>query len=328
MSGTYSMCPLKFYLSYVLGYDEPPNIKTCMGTIVHKVMEILAKVKLAQQNGKSSVEDEVTGRFYLKKFDLNILVEKVYQYYAKAFTNHEWTDEQYNTVKLWVKKTIEFNDGEYDPRNQDIVAPENNFNYTLEDPDLDGINLCGTIDLVTRSDANTYHIIDYKTGKRVNWGTGKTKEYSDLMDDFQLNFYHIAARMLYPQIDNILITIFFINDGGPYTIPFGRCDVPKAIDNVKKLYNQITTKEPEVRRGFWCRFCSFSKTSFEGTNVLPIINTGQQGAYFKPPIGQALCKCDQTNYTLKRRPIDLVTEKMKRENFDNTAYKPPGEVVK
>jgi sulfite reductase beta subunit-like hemoprotein len=95
---------MKFYLSYSLGWDEPPNIKTCMGTMVHKVMEILAKVKVANQHGTKSVEDEATGKFYLKTFDINKLIDKVYKYYVKAFTNHTWTDEQYNTVKLWVKK--------------------------------------------------------------------------------------------------------------------------------------------------------------------------------------------------------------------------------
>ncbi len=325
MSGTYEMCSLKFFLSYMLGYDEPPHIKTCQGTMVHKVMEILAKIKLAQQNGKKSVEDEATGRFYLKKYSIEKIITQVYDYYKTAFTHKEWTSEEFVTVRKWVFKALEFNDGEYNPLNQDIVAPENNFSYRLDDTDLLGLQLNGTIDLVTRFNHNTLHIVDYKTGKRVNWGTGKTKEYADLEKDFQLNFYHVAARHLFPDVENMMITIYYINDGGPYTIPFGKCDIQRAIDNVKELVKNIETRTPEKRRGFWCKFCNYSKTTFEKEEMPVIINNGEKGCHFTK-IGEPMCKCDTISYMLRHRSIDCVIDNMTKPGFDNSVYQAPGAI--
>ena len=47
--GCHDMCPMKYFLEYNLGWRGPSNIKAEKGTVVHKVLEILAIIKLKQQ---------------------------------------------------------------------------------------------------------------------------------------------------------------------------------------------------------------------------------------------------------------------------------------
>ncbi len=65
--GTHDFCPMKFFLSFVLGWQETPNPKTQCGTVVHKVLEVLAKIKRAEQNGDKSYTDDICGKINLKK---------------------------------------------------------------------------------------------------------------------------------------------------------------------------------------------------------------------------------------------------------------------
>ena len=59
---THEGCETDYFISYVLGHRGPGNIAADKGTIVHKVMEILAKNKLALQNGEKSFKDELSSR--------------------------------------------------------------------------------------------------------------------------------------------------------------------------------------------------------------------------------------------------------------------------
>ena len=42
---TYNDCPWKFYLQYVVGFPSKAGKKALLGTIVHHVLELLAKAK-------------------------------------------------------------------------------------------------------------------------------------------------------------------------------------------------------------------------------------------------------------------------------------------
>jgi CRISPR/Cas system-associated exonuclease Cas4 (RecB family) len=41
--GSWSMCPMKYFLSYVVGQREQANFKTIKGSISHKALELLAR---------------------------------------------------------------------------------------------------------------------------------------------------------------------------------------------------------------------------------------------------------------------------------------------
>src|SRR5690606_16562820 len=129
------------------------------------------------------------------------------------------------------------------------------------------ITVNGFIDLVFSSDKNVYTILDFKTGSRKDWNTRKIKELKDFQNDIQLLIYFMAARRLYPQISNFEVTIFFINDGGPYTVFFSDEDEDKVINLLKKKILAIkSTIIPSRNINFKCtRFCDFGKTTFEDT---------------------------------------------------------------
>ena len=46
----YDFCQMQYFLTYVLGYRSDSNKKADLGTMAHKVMEILAGLKKFQQD--------------------------------------------------------------------------------------------------------------------------------------------------------------------------------------------------------------------------------------------------------------------------------------
>ena len=92
----------------------------------------------------------------------------------------------------------------------------------------------GTIDLVTQIDDGVIEVIDWKTGQRKNWATGEEKTYEKLLEDPQLLLYNYAISRLYPDYEQAIMSIFFIRDGGPFSMCFDKSDL-------KKRYNQIQT---------------------------------------------------------------------------------------
>lgn len=63
---------MQYFLTYVLGWNFPANQKAEMGTIVHKVMEVLAAMKKALQNDSASnvVVDDALGEIFFSEESL------------------------------------------------------------------------------------------------------------------------------------------------------------------------------------------------------------------------------------------------------------------
>jgi len=337
--GCHDMCPMKYYLEYNLGHKGPPNIKAEKGTIVHKVLEVLADVKLHGQNGRKRFDDEIAGRINLANYDIDKIVDKCYDYYSSHSVN-TWKPLDRKHCRAWTYKALEYNKGEHDPRNSDIVKAEQAFDieitkpwamYDYELPDgerLKGfLSIKGTIDQVSRINKNTYQILDWKTGKRINWATGEEKDYAALTKDHQLMMYYYAATHIYPEIDNIQLVIYFINDGGPFTICFSKEDIPRIEDMLRRKFEAIkNTAAPALKKTWKCtKFCHFGRTSFEGTSVLPII----EKRYGQPSkIGEPMTKCEQVKFCLEHRSSELVIENMSAPGHHVDYYQKPGDVEK
>lgn len=144
-----------------------------------------------------------------------------------------------------------FNDGMFSPVNRNVVMPEQYFEIALEEdwasyeyelPDgrkySGQLILRGTMDLVTRVGSRMIEYIDWKTGKRRCWIKDKTKEYEDMQSDFQLRLYHYALCKLYPN-DEILMTIYYIQDGGPYSLCYQRSDLPETLQMIRHEFEKI-----------------------------------------------------------------------------------------
>ena len=168
------MCPMQYFIEYNLGLRSPSGIKADKGTIVHKVLEILAHIKLCTQSNQTIYVDDIIGDVDINNYNLTHITEQVYQYYTSQFKHHVWENKDYKDCLLWVNKAITDHNGHFDPRNRNILQPEQHFDivinkswafYSYKTPqgNLEGnLAIKGTIDLITQVDDDTIEIVDWK----------------------------------------------------------------------------------------------------------------------------------------------------------------------
>ena len=329
------MCEQQYFMEYVLGWRGPSGQKADKGTIVHKVLEILAVIKKAQQDNIDFIDDDVVGKVSVSNYSLNVLIEEVYKYYSEANSHHKWALKDYKDCHAWVYKAIEFNEGMFDPRNRHILCPEQHFDieikkpwsaYSYDTPDgkLEGyLALKGTIDLITLVNDNTIEIIDWKTGRRLDWATGQEKTLEKLQSDPQLRIYHYAISNLYPHIDHIIFSIYFINDGGPFSICFDKSDIPKTEDMLRQKFDIVkNTRKPRLNKSWMCnKLCHFGKTTFDNTHI-EAEKEYRDSQTCK--IGSAMTKCEQVKHDLELYGMDQVVSLYKNKNHSFGKYKAPG----
>jgi len=297
----------------------------------------LAVIKKAQQDNTENINDDVIGSININQYNLNTIIEKVYKHYTDATQHHKWSLKDYKDCHAWVYKAIEFNGGMFDPRNRNILSPEQHFDfvidkkwaeYEFETPEgkLSGkLALKGTIDLVTLANEKTIEIIDWKTGRRLDWATGQEKTQEKLENDPQLRIYHYAISHLYPEIDHIIFSIYFINDGGPFSICFDKSDLVKTEDMLRQKFDYIKkTKKPQLNKSWMCsKLCHFGKTTFENTDIMPI-EEYRDGQVCK--IGSPMTKCEQIKHDTDLHGQDYVINLYKHPNHSFGKYKAPGSI--
>lgn len=287
--GTYSFCEMKYFFAYVLGYKDKDNGKAVQGTVVHKCLEVLGRIKMATDKGLKTVVDEEFGKLNIKKLTLSKLNDLSFDYYSKSFPVLK--PETRKICLEWLQKAITSKSGTLDPRNQTVHQVEEFFEvdiqhdwaryeYEVAGEKFSGqLGLKGTVDLIFHEEDNTYHILDYKTGRRYDWAKEKVKEYKDLQKDKQLLLYYYALRNKYPERD-FLVSIYYINDhpidgtmvkGGLFTMAFDDSDYELAEQMVKEEFETIKqNSKPKALSNtcsHWkCRsLCAFSQ-------VLPSID--------------------------------------------------------
>jgi hypothetical protein len=334
------MCHQQYFIEYILGHRQIVGIAADKGTIVHKVLEICAACKKAFQDGEEYIEDEIVGKLHTHKYEpeyLNNIIDIVYNYYSSAITHHNWTLKHYQDCVNWSWQALKYNNGMFDPRTRLVVAPEiqfdfeiqedwSHYRYDTEDGIIEGnLALKGTIDLITELDPTCYEMIDWKTGQRKDWATDHIKNEALLYKDPQLRMYHYAMIHLFPNIKRFLITIFFIKDGGPYTLLFEEKDIETTLAMIRKRYEYIQqTTIPRLNKSWKCnRLCHYGKNSFEDTDIEPLI---EERPYQVTRQGQYMLMCEQVKYMTQREGIEWVCGNMKKPGFSLTAYKSPGEV--
>jgi hypothetical protein len=98
------------------------------------VLEILAVIKKAQQDGLPSIIDDIVGTIKVSKYDLDDIIKTVYDHYSSFASHHKWSAKDHKDCKDWVYKAITFNNGMFDPRNRNILCPEQHFDFTIDKP--------------------------------------------------------------------------------------------------------------------------------------------------------------------------------------------------
>lgn len=250
---------------------------------------MLALAKKANQEGSNLVCDEEVYKEPVEMgLDVNIedLCRICFDYFTKTL-NQDWTYKIEKNVpgtperyfKRLVNSVNLVLNSDYNPLKRHIVQPEQdfvldvkedwaNYDYQYFGERLKGtLGIRGIIDLITK-DGEFIEVIDWKDGRRFNWTTGEEKTYAKLMKDPQLLIYYYAIRKLYPDVKNLIITIFFINDGGPFTLCFTDSDFVKVEKMVKEKFEKVkSTTIPRLNKSYRCKlFCHFGKNSFPGSS--------------------------------------------------------------
>jgi hypothetical protein len=326
---------MQYFIEYNLGIRSPSNKKADKGTICHKALEILAYIKLCQQNNEKSFDDDIVGKINVNKYNLNTIIEQVYRYYSGQFKHHEWEVKDYKDCHRWVYKALEAHNGSFDPRNRDILQPEQHFDIVIKKPwsyykyenggdVLEGhLAIKGTVDLITKVNDDTIEIIDWKTGRRLDWATGEEKTLAKLQNDPQLRIYHYAVSNLYPQMNHIMVSINFINDGGAFTVCYDKSDLPKTEEMLRLKFETIkNTKVPELNKSWKCnKLCHFGKTTFQNTHIQSI-NEYRNGQVCS--VDQPMTKCEQVKHDISLKGIDNVIREYTIPGFSVGKYKAPG----
>jgi ATP-dependent helicase/DNAse subunit B len=326
----YAYCEMQYFITYVLGHQSDSGKKAELGTIVHKVMEVLAKLKHFVQDNPSkikiSIKDDALGKIDIKKSELYTeglvkgLIQKSFQFYSSASKHNFTKADNTNCVDL-VFETLRYNDGQFDPRNRKIVAAEPHFDIPIDEDwayyeyEINGkktkgqLAIKGTIDLVTESADGIIEVIDWKTGRRLDWATGEEKTYEKLCSDPQLLLYNYAISKLFPNYEQSIMTIFFIKDGGPFSMCFDKSDQVNFLEMLRKRFEDIqhndTPRPISQNRDNWkcTKLCHFCKNNWQDTD-------------------QNMCMYIENH--LKKHGMDETIKKCSRPGFDIGFYSAPG----
>lgn len=295
----YDFCQMQYFLTYVLGWQSDSGKKADMGTMAHKVMEILAGLKKYQQDNPRKkyleIEDDKCGKIKVSKDELytNGFVDDMTDLAIKKYaegSKHKFYRGDRQAVRDTVETFITHSGGLFDPRQRNIYHPEAHFDIPIEEDwakfeyEINGkkvkgqLAIKGTIDLTTLVNDNTIEVIDWKTGRRMDWATGEIKDYKKLENDAQLLLYFYAISKLYKDFPNRIMSIFFYKDEEgevdpkPFSICFGPEDEQKFLDKLKVRFQQIQqNNNPKpldpTRTNFKCKYlCHFCKNNWEGTD--------------------------------------------------------------
>lgn len=280
--GAMHWCEHSHFIGSNLGLRRESGVAASVGSGVHKALELLAKQKQALVAGDISIYEPELAKSFRADATPDELLEASLQHYSKEA---QWDDEAWDRARKWLHYTLEFNDGRYDPRNLDVVMPEQFFDLEIREPwawydyplpdgnRLKGyLRIKGTVDLLVREQPGLLHYIDWKTGKRVNWATKREKGTADLRKDPQFLMYYYALRRLYPD-DQIYFTVFFTQAGGPFPLCFDDSDIQRALDMLKQQFQlmQGTTSpslaEDTKSQQWKCKRCSYHDEPYKDSGL-------------------------------------------------------------
>lgn len=295
----YDYCEMQYFITYVLGWRSDSNKKADMGTMAHKVMEVLASLKKYQQDNPHKkyleIEDDTAGNIKVNKNDfytenfVNDLCDIVMDKYGKS-SIHVFSKTEKRAVTDTVWTFLKHSDGLFDPRYRNIYYTEAHFDIPIEEEwakfeyEINGekvkgqLAIKGTIDLTTLINDNTIEVIDWKTGRRMDWASGEEKNYKKLEDDAQLLLYYYALSKLYKDFQHKIMSIFFYKapdgkiDPKPFSICFGPEDEARFLEKLKGRFleiqkNNLPKPIDPKRNSFKCKtLCHFCKNNWKNTN--------------------------------------------------------------
>lgn len=262
---------MQYWATYVLGLGPgpetgwrhpPPQQKADVGSLVHKALELLAARKLAEQEGRGTVEDAELGRSWSTgELTPERALDESWAHYTRTLSHWEWSPEHRDNCERFFHEGLTCAGGKFNPLGREVLWPEKYFDLTIDEPwagyryDTDDgpvegrLAIKGTIDLVCRMGhaEDVIELVDWKTGQRKDWATGKRKTWEDLRNDRQLRLYHYALTRLCPWARQIVITIVYVQDGGPFSLPYSHDDVPETLAMLKEQFDSVRRSQRPQR---------------------------------------------------------------------------------
>jgi RecB family exonuclease len=323
-------CQMSYFAKYVLGIKSPTGPAALKGTAVHKVMEVLAHLKLAQQNGVEAVFDEELNELYEtnKIWDIDVveLTDKCFDHFLG---HRKTTKKERAEVQEWVETVLHSKPRNVDPRNLNILAVEQKFEIPIDEPwatyDFEfqnkryqgQIKMRGTIDLILKNDDGTIELFDWKTGKRQDWHTGEERGLEDFENDIQLQVYYYAASKMFPDLTVLQASLYYIRDGGIFSFMFGDDAIQTVTDRLRYAVTECHNMSFPIRHfsDFCYKFCHYGKCRLEPDS--PHFDVGDNG---KP-----LTICTRiANYIASGYSIGEVIQLMSEPGFKIAEYVDPG----
>jgi len=259
---TYKDCPFKYYLTYETDWQSPPNFGALQGTLVHEILEGLARPLCKNDQGNSKGDADQINKKNWKKYLLSqYRKQQIWTYDKKAWTKKcdkcIWqknasckilgmsVDEVATCPRRGVEdaaklvKQVTQDKGDNSPFNRTILDVEKYFELEIKDAS-DIILVKGYIDIVTEIDDDTIEVMDYKTG---SW----TQSYPECRKDPQFLIYHLAAKTIYSKYNNILIVPYYMRKI-PIVLAFDDRDDHKTIKALLYYWHKIKEDKCPLRR--------------------------------------------------------------------------------
>ena len=122
-----------------------------------------------------------------------------------------------------------------------------------------------------------------------------------------------------------MVTIFFINDGGAFSVIFDKSDLIKTESMLRDKFEIITkTQTPRLHKSWMCsKLCHFGKSTFENSNVLPILEYRDNQLCQK---NTHMTKCEQVKHDIEMKGINNVIDEYTVPGYTVAKYKAPGSV--
>lgn len=266
-----------------MGFEEKTNRKAVLGEVLHAAAELLALWKLNNQLGENKKEEiewipATDGKIAANLVCPEIAVDLSFLYYKKKHPEFNFNEADKRLCNNWMTTLLTIAGGNFDPRGREIISAEHYFDIEIKEPwafysynhpltgeKIEGyLRIKGTVDLILGGDSSdSIEVVDWKTGKRLNWSTGEVKSYEYLQKDKQLNLYYYALSHKFPSLSHIIMTIVYLADGGPTSVVFDRSDLPR-IEKMLRQEFELVKNDINPKQNFtWkCdKFCTYSKSN-------------------------------------------------------------------
>ena len=277
---TWDFCQMQYVLQYMFGMKNNAGKSATKGSMCHKIFELRGQAKMTEDNGETSFLDDNFGEVKVSwAKDINKTCNPVFEYYQKKEYWNNFVESDKADVYKWSMRMIE-DYPQYDPYNiNKIVHLEKFFDLPIEEdwakysvPIGDtvysgNLSIKGTIDSILDHGDGVYEVFDLKSGahrKDFKTGEPKTLEYLETKDKQLLFYLYAIKKFLYPDKE-IMLSLYFINAGGIFTVHGDDEMMARAEALVKKTFKEICgTFRPTVfdksQKSFQCKYCcAFSK---------------------------------------------------------------------